>query len=39
MTRRNSHQRPGVTVAEVLIAMFTMAIGMICLMTLFPLAH
>ena len=36
MTRRTLH-RPGVTLTEVLVAMFTMAIGMLSLLTLFPL--
>ncbi len=36
MTRRTLH-RPGVTLTEVLVAMFVMAIGMISLLTLFPL--
>jgi hypothetical protein len=33
----NRTQRPGVTLTEVLVALFVMAIGMIALLTLFPL--
>jgi hypothetical protein len=36
MTRYSNH-RPGVTLTEVLVALFVMAIGMIALLTLFPL--
>lgn len=36
MTRLRNH-RPGVTLTEVLVALFVMAIGMIALLTLFPL--
>src|SRR5437762_7490701 len=31
-------KRPGVTLIEVLVAIFVMGIGLICLLTLFPLA-
>jgi hypothetical protein len=38
ITRRGSTRRPGITLTEALIALFIAAIGLICLMTLFPLA-
>ena len=37
MTRTAANRRPGVSLTEVLVAMFLMALGMIAILTLFPL--